>query len=306
MIRIVIAAALAFAAVLPAPAHAAARDRVFVASYGSDTNPCTFGSPCKTFQVAINAVAAGGEVTAIDSAGFGPITINKSVTVTSPDGVEAGIATPAGQNAITITAGPSDNVVLHGLTIDGANVATDGIVFGSGNSLIVSNCVVRNFTYAGIVINVAPGNTELTDSTIENNAMYGVLDAPLGANSWFNFSNTHFYGNSTALSLDDSNAPFTEVTATGSDSIAAGNGVAYNLTTTGGEYVELSLINVRIHNNVTGIHLHHGGVFLSRSAIFNNNNGYTIDNVGGGITSYGNNEIDDNSNTGTLNYTTLQ
>jgi hypothetical protein len=72
-----------------APAHA--RARVFVASYGNDTNPCTFGSPCKTFQQAVNVVDAGGEVTAIDSAGFGPINITKAVTITSPDGVEAGI-----------------------------------------------------------------------------------------------------------------------------------------------------------------------------------------------------------------------
>src|SRR5580658_4239465 len=77
-----------------APAHAQ-RDRVFVASYGSDSNPCTFGSPCKTFQNAVNVVAVGGEVTAIDSAGFGPINITKSVTITSPAGVEAGIAAAA-------------------------------------------------------------------------------------------------------------------------------------------------------------------------------------------------------------------
>jgi hypothetical protein len=40
--------------------------RVFVASYGNDSNPCTFLSPCKTFQQAVNVVNAGGEVTAID------------------------------------------------------------------------------------------------------------------------------------------------------------------------------------------------------------------------------------------------
>ena len=63
--------ATAFAFSLHA-APAQARARVFVASYGNDANPCTFGSPCKTFQVAVNNVDAGGEVTAIDSAGFGP------------------------------------------------------------------------------------------------------------------------------------------------------------------------------------------------------------------------------------------
>ena len=75
-----------------ASAPAYARARVFVASYGNDSNPCTFGSPCKTFQAAVNAVDAGGEVTAIDSAGFGPVVIAKPVTITSPDGAPNGAA----------------------------------------------------------------------------------------------------------------------------------------------------------------------------------------------------------------------
>src|ERR1700690_4061460 len=106
------------ASFMAAPAQADG-DRVFVASYGSDSNPCTFGSPCKTFQNAVNVVAAGGEVTAIDSAGFGPINITEAVTITSPPGVEAGIATPLNGSAITINAGPNDTVALRGLTFEG-------------------------------------------------------------------------------------------------------------------------------------------------------------------------------------------
>src|SRR5215472_2533290 len=116
-----LAATLA-SSLLSVSAHA--RARVFVASYGNDANPCTFGSPCKTFQQAVNVVDAGGEVTAIDSAGFGPISINKSVTITSPAGVEAGIAAPApGAAAITITTAAINQIItLSGLTLDGANV----------------------------------------------------------------------------------------------------------------------------------------------------------------------------------------
>ena len=117
--------ATAFACSL-ATAPANARARVFVASYGNDANPCTFGSPCKTFQVAVNAVDAGGEVTAIDSAGFGPINITKAVTITSPDGVEAGIVPPVNGTAITINAGPTDEVQLRGLTINGSGTAAMG------------------------------------------------------------------------------------------------------------------------------------------------------------------------------------
>src|SRR6516162_8229175 len=115
---------------MPAQAQ---RARVFVASYGNDSNPCTFGSPCKTFQQAVNVVAVGGEVTAIDSAGFGPINITQAVTITSPDGVEAGIVPNPGGNAITINT--TGDVFLRGLTIEGNNSGVDGINESGGGTL---------------------------------------------------------------------------------------------------------------------------------------------------------------------------
>jgi len=141
-----------FICALPAAPAQAERDRVFVASYGSDTNPCTFGSPCKTFQNAINVVTVGGEVTAIDSAGFGPIVISHAITITGPTGFEAGsVDTVSGASAITINAGPNDNIVISGLTLDGDGTAnTTGIAFNSGGSLHVYNCTIRNFAFYGI------------------------------------------------------------------------------------------------------------------------------------------------------------
>jgi len=127
----------------------AARDRVFVASYGTDTSntTCSLTQPCRTFQNAINNVAVDGEVTAIDSAGFQPMTITQSVTITSPNGVEAGIVPASGGNAITITA-PSANVTLRGLTLEGAGVGATGI--NTGTSLTIENCVIRDVTGDGI------------------------------------------------------------------------------------------------------------------------------------------------------------
>jgi hypothetical protein len=136
--------AAGFACSLFAAPAQAQRDRVFVASYGSDSNPCTFGSPCKTFQNAVNVVGTGGEVTAIDSAGFGPISITKSVTITSPTGVEAGIAAAAGADAIDINA-PGGTVRLHGLTLEGANSASAGINFYAGSVLEVIDCIISDF-----------------------------------------------------------------------------------------------------------------------------------------------------------------
>ena len=47
---------------LPLAALAALPQRTFVASNGVDTNPCSLVAPCRTFDTAIGAVNAGGEV----------------------------------------------------------------------------------------------------------------------------------------------------------------------------------------------------------------------------------------------------
>jgi hypothetical protein len=160
-------------ALFAAPAQAQ-RDRVFVASYGSDSNPCTFGSPCKTFQNAVNVVAAGGEVTAIDSAGFGPVVISQAVTITSPNGVEAGIAAAAGGIAILIEAGPTDTVVLSGLTLEGAGSADSGIFFSGGAELEVVNCAIRNYVDVGIRVGSGSGAvTLLITNTVVSDMLGG-------------------------------------------------------------------------------------------------------------------------------------
>ena len=166
-----------------ATAPANARARVFVASYGNDANPCTFGSPCKTFQQAVNVVDAGGEVTAIDSAGFGPIIISQSVTITSPPGVEAGIVPTSGGNAITINPSSSITVTLRGLTLEGSGVGLNGIALTSTaqGTLNVIGCVVKDFTATGILIKPSfSGGSEfilnllIADSFVLDNRTNGI------------------------------------------------------------------------------------------------------------------------------------
>ena len=124
---------------------------------------------------------AGGEVTAIDSAGFGPIIITKAVTITSPDGVEAGIVPTSSGNAITIGVGTSDTVVLRGLTLDGGGVGFDGILFNAGGRLVVTNCVLQNFGNAGIQFFPASdsvGINFLVEDTLLSNVEVGVNYSP--------------------------------------------------------------------------------------------------------------------------------
>src|SRR5215211_3086451 len=107
-------------------AYAVAPQRTFVsAQQGNDANqtavpPCAVTLPCRNFDAAITAVRAGGEVVALDSGGYGTVTISKAVTLTGPTGVYAAItAQTAGVSAITVTAASTDTVVLRGLTLTG-------------------------------------------------------------------------------------------------------------------------------------------------------------------------------------------
>lgn len=73
----------AVAAALAATPTSATRQRSFVASTGSDGNPCTIGAPCRSFSAAIAQTSDGGEVILQDHAGYGPVTIATSVSLIS-------------------------------------------------------------------------------------------------------------------------------------------------------------------------------------------------------------------------------
>src|SRR5437879_3814434 len=103
---------------------AQAESRVFVSGLGNDANACTRTAPCRNFQRGHDAVAFGGEVVALDSAGYGPVTITKSVTITG-EGVMAGITAASGSGINIATAGI--NVNLRSLSIQGNGSGTSGI-----------------------------------------------------------------------------------------------------------------------------------------------------------------------------------
>src|SRR5207302_10677152 len=116
---------ITLAAALPA----AAVPRVFVSGLGNDANPGSLTSPKRSFTSALTVTDAGGEIIVLDSAGYGPVTINKSVSIISPTGVYAGITVTSG-NGVTVSAGASDVVILRGLTINGLP-GFNGIQFNS-------------------------------------------------------------------------------------------------------------------------------------------------------------------------------
>src|SRR5471032_3273178 len=134
-------------------------NRVWVSGHGVDQAGCGApAAPCRSLQYAHdNAVVAGGEIDILDPAGYGAVTITKSISIVN-DGVgTAGVQASSG-NAITINAGPNEAVYLKGLNIDGVQeTGANGIVFNSGADLTVTNCVVRHFSSDGIVLQPTSG-----------------------------------------------------------------------------------------------------------------------------------------------------
>jgi hypothetical protein len=244
------------------PAHA--RARVFVASYGNDSNPCTFLSPCKTFQQAVNVVDAGGEVTAIDSAGFGPVTItNKSVTISSPAGVEAGIVPTAGGAAIDITAASPQTITLRGLTLTGGGIAAKGIYLSStaGGALNVIDCVVKDFTDSGIAIQPSSGTTTVAISNTYslNNGADGIRIAPTNtADVRASIAQSTANNNANGINIDTSASvnTYTLATIDGSHIDFNGNGIVMNGAAGAAppnNNASLFLIHSSVHSDSTGL-----------------------------------------------------
>src|SRR5262249_51915191 len=134
---------------------ARAQMRTYVSGTGIDSGSCTESQPCRTLQVALAATAAGGAIYVLNSADYGPLTINKSVTITS-EGAVAGVRATS-DTAIIISAGAGDAINLRGLDIDGGFSSSYGIQFNSGLSLSIQKPLIRNFYQAGI--NFAPSGT---------------------------------------------------------------------------------------------------------------------------------------------------
>src|SRR5262249_53320225 len=107
---------------------AQAQNRVFVSATGNDSNPCTFVSPCRTFQHAHDRVVSGGEIDVLDPAGYGALNIGKAISIQGHG--FSGISAPSG-NAIAINAGSNGKINLRGLLIDGVGTGSDGIVLNS-------------------------------------------------------------------------------------------------------------------------------------------------------------------------------
>jgi hypothetical protein len=256
---VVMAAALALAVTLPAVSAQSQSPRTFVSAAGSDSNPCTFAAPCRHFQAAVNATSAGGEVDALDPAGYGPITISHAITIEGQGW--SYIAPPAGGNAITISAGVSDQITIRGVSLNGVGISgtTNGIVFNFGGALTVKDCVISNMANDGIhFIPSNSGSISVSNTFVGNNGQYGIWVAPQGsasATAVFDRVLAQFNGPFTyGIALDGEQTTGT-VSGTATDSVSSSNGGGFlaqgNLPTP--QQVILTVVRSVAANNHTGV-----------------------------------------------------
>lgn len=254
--------------------------RTWVSGVGDDANPCSRTAPCKTFAGAISKTAAGGEISVLDPAGFGALTITKSITVNG-EGTLAGI-TASIVNGIIVNAGASDKVIIKNLEINGVGNGLNGIRFLAGGQLSVENCDISGFTGFGIEVSkTAAGNLYVKDTNITRVTTGISLTTTIGF-VVANFNNVRIEGNANGIivstnsfatvrdsSIFQNNTDGIRVSANGSkafveSTVVAHNGTGINATVSGALF---NISNVTIMGNNTGINAAAGSTVR---AFFNN------------------------------------
>lgn len=177
--------ALALAAIA---GDASAIGRTFVASFGADSNPCTLALPCRGFTAALAVTDPGGEIVVLDSAGYGPVTIGKSVSIIVPAGIYAGISVLSG-DGITVV-GLGINVTLSGLTINGQG-GTHGIRFVQGSRLDVAGCQINGMGGNGLRVE-GVGTIVVSQTSIVGSAQEGIF---VGAAAKVNIARSRIQSN---------------------------------------------------------------------------------------------------------------
>lgn len=228
--------------------------RTWVSGVGDDVNPCSRTAPCKTFAGAISKTATNGEINCLDPAGYGAVTVTKSITIDCED--TQGSILSAGTNGvivnITSVTDTKKSFKLRGVSINGAGTGLNGIRVLAANEVVLQEVVIAGVTAHGVTMEVAASQLKMTvdNTTIHNAGGNGINAFPTGASTIkLSVNNSNFVemvGN--ALNL----AGATNAAVT--DSIMSNSGIGINV---GGANVFVK--GCAISSNTTGIFSASGG-----------------------------------------------
>ena len=298
--------------------------RTWVSGVGDDVNPCSRTAPCKTFAGAISKTSAGGEINCLDPAGYGGVTITKSITIDCED--TQGSILASGINGVIINDSLSGfpnsiNVVLRGISINGSSTGAQnasgnpgtgivGVSFLSGASLVLEQMIIQDFNASTATgVRIATGGstrTYINNSTIINNGVAGtgggIQVTPTGAGGTARVvvTNSRIENNlNNGFRVDTTgNTNVNGVNATIDNTSISGNtnGVVVNAPV-GTTTINVMLQNANVSNNTgTGL-LASGGtarIRVGNTAITGNATGVSAGG-GGIINTYGNNRLNGNT-----------
>lgn len=291
--------------------------RTWVSGVGDDVNPCSRTAPCKTFAGAISKTAAGGEINCLDPAGFGAVTITKSITIDCTQTV--GGVLSASTTGVIVN-GANVDVVLRGLLINGGPPTSPGLFgvrFLQGTSLTIEQSFIQNAAAAspnGIGIQFVPttaANLTVSNTTILNNGVNNVSGGGINVNpsgaagsARVLLNNVQVVGNGTfGLALNTTGNTGGGIIATVTNSQFNNNQNGITVTSAAGTSNSVVIIsNATIVNNsatgvlVTGLA---SSARISNSVIVSNGTG--IQGVSSGfLRSVGGNLLDANTVNGTF------
>ncbi|MBA4852339.1 hypothetical protein [Emticicia sp. BO119] len=240
--------------------------RTWVSGVGDDVNPCSRTAPCKTFAGAISKTAVGGEISVLDPAGYGAVTITKSITLNG-DGTLASILS-SGANGIIIN-GAGISVTIRNISINGGGTGVNGIRILNAAQVHVENCTISGIKEDGsgiVAENTATGGIiAIKNTTITGpiNTMHGInirCNTATATDSVVAFiDNVHIQGVSTAIIVKDK--------------------------------ARVNVVNSYISNNTIAISPENATSItrLSNNSIINNNTGIAAGP--GKVISFGNNQM---------------
>jgi len=289
-------------------AEATTLARTWVSGAGDDTHACTRASPCATFGEAYLKTSVGGEIDILDGGDFGNLNIYHALTIANDGAGTAGIIFSGGPT-LAIQAGPTDAVVLRGLSLNGVNSTFAGIQFTAGGSLLIDHCAIEGFqSHEGIVF--APSGAAklwVADTVLSNDGRSSgasILIAPQnGAVATAHFEQVKILnaiGNGIRAdgTQGGGGAIDVELHDVTVDGASGGSGIVAVSATSGGPAVNLMADSVTSsHNAGYGVRAvgATASVFLSRSTVTNNSIGIGASS-GGVIASYADNRIRSNVN----------
>jgi hypothetical protein len=260
--------------------------RAWVSAFGDDLSAtCSRTAPCKTFAGAISKVPVGGEINCLDAAGYGQLTIQKSVTVDCRE-VYGSVQATSGAGITVNGMGTAINVTLRNINITGNGTGTRGIDIIQAAQVHIEDVMITGFTQQGIADFRAAGPVSVLsvkNTVVRNNAGAGVSAAATGGGSTV-IDNLHSISNAYGVAAASGNKVVINRSIMAANTTAGVEGDAGS---------QVSVNNSVMSHNTTGV-LTSGTTWLTNSAI-----AYNTTAITGATTSFGTSRIFGNTGAGT-------